>query len=83
MNISGFSRHIFWSYKDNADIPAERVIKQVISSGEISDFITLSKKIPHHKIIEVLKNWKEKDRYKKHIHFMNKVILRNDITIQD
>jgi len=53
----------------------------VISHGEIPDFITLSKKIPHHKIVEVLKNWKEKERYKKHIHFMNKVILRDDVTV--
>ena len=81
MNITDFSKHIFWSYKDKADIPPERIIKLVISHGEISDFITLSKRIPHHKIVEVLKNWKEKERYKKHIHFMNKVILRNDITV--
>ncbi len=58
MDISGFSKNIFWSYKDNADILIDRRVKLVISYGEISDFITLSNKISQHKIIEVLKTGK-------------------------
>ena len=81
MKVSGFSRHIFWSYKEDADIPVERFIKQVVSYGEVSDFVTLSEKIFQNTIIEVLKNWKEKDRYKKRIHFMDKIILENEFSL--
>lgn len=77
MRISAFSKHIFWSYKEDADIPVERVVKQVISYGEISDLLILSKLVPHSVIADVVKNWKEKERNKRRIYFMNKVILSN------
>ncbi|VAW17868.1 hypothetical protein MNBD_BACTEROID01-1889 [hydrothermal vent metagenome] len=44
MDTTGFSNYIFWSYKRNANLPEEQIIKRVIVYGEISDFILPAKK---------------------------------------
>lgn len=75
MNISPFSKHIFWSWKPDADLPENVVIQQVIAYGEISDFRLMTKLIPKRKIVEAIEKWKNKDQYKKHIHFLTKVYL--------
>ena len=75
MNIQDFSPHIFWSYKRSSDIETDIVIKQVIAFGEISDMILLSKKIDKSRILDVIKRWKGKEKYEKHINFVEKIIL--------
>ena len=75
MDIEGFSSHIFWSYNRLADMNPEIVIKQVISYGEVKDMILLVKKVGKKRINEVIKNWKGREKYDKHINFMEKVIL--------
>lgn len=75
MNIDGFSSHIFWSYNGLADIEPEIVIKQVISYGEVKDMNLLVKKVGKKKILEVIKNWNGREKYDKHINFMERVIL--------
>ena len=75
MKISSFSKHIFWSWKPDADLPESLVIKQVIAYGEISDFRLISKLIPQQKIMDAIEKWKNKDQYKKHIHFLKQVFL--------
>jgi len=77
-----FSKYIFWSYKEDADIPVTRVVKQVISYGEISDLLTLAKLVPHNVIADIIKNWKEKERYKKRIYFFYKVFLSDVSSVQ-
>lgn len=69
MNISPFSKHIFWSWKSDADLPENLVIQQVIAYGEISDFRIISKLIPLQKINESIEKWKNKDKYEQHIFF--------------
>jgi hypothetical protein len=75
MDIKDFSHHIFWSYDRSADINPEVVIRQVISYGEVKDMILLVKKTGKNKILEVIRNWKGREKYNKHINFMEKVIL--------
>jgi hypothetical protein len=75
MNTAPFSKHIFWSWKPDSDLPENLVIQQVIAYGEISDFRLLSKLFPRQKIIEAIGKWKERDKYKKHIFFLEQVFL--------
>lgn len=75
MNITPFSKHIFWSWKPDADLPDNVVIQQVIAYGEISDFRLLCKFVPHEKISEAIENWKSRDKYKKHINFLKQMFL--------
>jgi len=75
MNITPFSKHIFWSWKPDADLPENLVIQQVIAYGEISDFRLICKLMPPQKINEAIEKWKSKDKYKKHIYFLEQVFL--------
>mgnify|MGYP000672238203 CR=1 FL=1 len=54
MTIEPFSKHIFWSYKPDADLPERVVIQQVIAYGEISDIRLISKMVPHQVINEAI-----------------------------
>jgi hypothetical protein len=75
MKISNFSRHIFWSYKPEASIPTSQVVKQVIAYGEIPDLLKLAGQVPALTIRDIISKWKEKDRFKKRINFLEKIIL--------
>ena len=71
MIISNFSKHIFWSYNDNADLPDAVIIRQVATYGEIKDLIKLSVLFPKETIIKVLESIKKDKR----VNFILKVIL--------
>ena len=75
MEIKDFSPHIFWSYDRSADLEPELVIKHVITYGEVSDKVLLVKKVGGTRILEVIENWSNQEKYAKHINFMQKVIL--------
>jgi hypothetical protein len=75
MDIKGFSQHIFWSYNKTADMEPEVVIRQVIAYGEIKDMILLVSKVEKKKILEVISNWKGREKYDKHINFFKNIIL--------
>jgi hypothetical protein len=75
MDIKGFSPHLFWSYKRSADLKPEVIIRQVIAYGEVKDMILLVKKAGKGKIYHEIKKWKNREKYEKHINFMEKVIL--------
>lgn len=77
INIKPFSKHIFWAWKPDADLPENVVIQQVISYGEISDFRLLSKLFPRQKIIQAIDRWKEKEKHPKQINFLNQVFLND------
>lgn len=77
MLINRFSKHIFWSYQHNADLPEAVVIRQVLSYGEIADLLTLNEIVPQEKLQEAILKWKDKDRYRKRINFFNKVIAES------
>ncbi|MCK4662493.1 MAG: hypothetical protein KAT68_06490 [Bacteroidales bacterium] len=73
MLITKFSKHIFWSYNKNADLPDRIIIEQVSLYGEIKDLIILSKLYTKKQITETLQTLKNK--YMKRINFIEKVIL--------
>jgi len=73
MKTSIFSKHIFWSYKRDANLPDEIIIEQVSLYGEIQDMLLLQKLFSKNKIRTVLLKFKK--RYPKRIHFIEKVIL--------
>ena len=75
MNIKPFSKHIFWSYKSDADLPENLVIQKVIAYGEISDFRLISRLIQPQKINEAIEKWNNKDRYQKQICLLRKIFL--------
>ena len=75
MDIKGFSPHIFWSYKRSAELKPEVIIRQVIAYGEVKDMILLVKIVGKGKIRDEIKKWKNREKFAKHINFMEKVIL--------
>ncbi|MCK4446190.1 MAG: hypothetical protein KAW56_03825 [Candidatus Marinimicrobia bacterium] len=75
MNIKNFSKHIFWSYNKNADLPEETIIWQVLLYGEIKDMVLLVKQIDKEVIIQVMKKISFLGRYNRRLNFIKKVIL--------
>ncbi len=73
MLISHFSKHIFWSYKKDADLPEDIIIRQVVIYGEIEDIKKLTELIDKNKIKAVLKTMENK--HEKRVNFIEKVIL--------
>lgn len=73
MDISRFSRHIFWSHKKDADLSSALIISQVSLYGEIEDMLLMRKLFPKKEILKVLKTLSTK--YPKRVHFIEKVIL--------
>ena len=73
MLISEFSKYIFWSYKPDADLPEEIIIKQVVAYGEISDLKKMIKLIEKESIKKVLNEMR--DKYHKRVNFIEKVML--------
>ena len=72
MLISHFSKHIFWSYKKDADLPDDLVIRRVILHGELKDIQKLTRLYDKKRIHSVLKTV---EGNKKRIHFVEKVFL--------
>jgi len=73
MVIDKFSKHIFWSYNDDADLPDNVIIRQVSLYGNLKDMVLLSKLYSKNKILSVLGEFKNK--YYKRIFFIKNVIL--------
>ena len=71
MLTSNFSKYIFWSYDDNADLDDGIIIKQVATYGEINDLIKLSSLYPKKTIINKLQSVKNDKR----VNFLIKVLL--------
>ena len=75
MNITPFSKYIFWSWEKDADLPENVVVQQVIAYGEISDFRKLATFLPKQKILDAIEKWPNKQTHAKHIHFLKQVFL--------
>jgi hypothetical protein len=73
MLINPFSKHIFWSYHQNADLPDRIIIEQVATYGEISDLITLARLYKKENIIDVIQNLRP--NCNKRVNFILKVII--------
>ena len=77
MQIQGFSKHIFWNYATNIDLPESIVAEQVILYGEIEDIVLLFKNTPRESILSAVTKIKITDRWKKRVNFIEKVFLYN------
>jgi hypothetical protein len=76
MNISGFSKHPFWSYKKNADLPEEIIIQQIVLYGEIKDMIRLTRLFSKEQINKVISRLSASgQRNIRRIHFFKNVIF--------
>ena len=75
MNINCFSKHIFWNYDADADIPDNIVTKHVFLYGETKDMINLISLVDELILIRVLNEIKKSKRFKKRVNFIEKVIL--------
>ena len=75
MKITDFPVYIFWNYKKNADLPEEVVANNVFLYGNFSDMIKITKAIPKNILEKVIDDIALKNRYKKRINFIRKIIL--------
>jgi len=76
MNISGFSKYPFWSYKMNADLPEEIIIQQIVLYGEIKDMMRLIQVFSKEKINKVIRRLSASNQKNiRRIHFFQKVIF--------
>ena len=73
MKINNFSKHIFWSYTKDADLPDNLIIRQVSVYGEIPDLLKMAKLFSKEKITTALKAIEKK--HDKRVNFILKVIL--------
>lgn len=75
INISVFPKHIFWNYKDNAEVIESVVINNVILYGDIEDYKKLLKMVSRESFTNVVDTIEKTGRYKKRINFIRKVVL--------
>ena len=75
MKIVAFPKHLFWSYSNHADLPAELVAEQVILYGDLDDLFKLSEMLPPDIIAKANQKIAARGRWQKRCFFVNKVIL--------
>lgn len=75
MKINRFPKYIFWSYKENADLPISLIAKNVIQYGDVKDIVLLTKLIGAEELKNSLENISVTNKSKKRINFIEKVIL--------
>lgn len=73
MLINNFSKHIFWSYKKDANLPDDVVLQQVIIHGEIQDLVRLTELFDKQIILKALD--KIKTKYPKRVNFITAILL--------
>lgn len=73
MLTSQFSKHIFWSYKADADLPDEVIIRNVSMYGEFNDLLKLTEIYSKEIIVNILNQFLPQNR--KRINFIEKVLL--------
>lgn len=73
MKITEFSKYIFWSYKENADLPDEVIIRNVCMLGEFSDLYKLIEFFPKESIKNELSKLLPKN--KKRVNLIERVLL--------
>jgi hypothetical protein len=73
MKISPFSKHIFYAYQADADLPDPLIIQEVALKGELEDLLMLRKCYPSDQIKNEVKKFRQQDP--KRVHFILKVLL--------
>jgi len=75
INISYFSKHIFWNYNKNAKLPEKIVARQVFLYGEIKDMIAVTRLISKEKLERVINDIKKNVKNEKRANFVEKIIM--------
>jgi hypothetical protein len=75
MKINIFPKYIFWSYKENADLPINIIAKNVILYGDVKDIVSLTNLFGTEEIKRALEKISMTNKFKKRINFIEKVIL--------
>lgn len=75
LNISDFSKHVFWNYSEGVNLDQDIVIENVILYGDLNDYKKLMKKVSKISLGKVLKDIEKSGRYKKRVNFVKKVLL--------
>jgi hypothetical protein len=75
MKIEIFPKHLFWSHSQEADLPVELVVEQVILYGDLEDLFRLSDMVSPHIISRINRRIATKGRWLKRCYFVDKVIL--------
>ena len=75
MKINKFPKYIFWSYKENANLPISIIAKNVIQYGDVKDIVLLTKLIGKEEIKKSVEKISMTNKCKKRINFIEKVIL--------
>ncbi|MBK7107147.1 MAG: hypothetical protein IPH62_17885 [Ignavibacteriae bacterium] len=75
MNIDKFPKYIFWSYKEKADLPLSVITQNVLLYGDVKDIILLTKLVEIKEIKKTVEKITNKNKYKKRINFIEKVII--------
>ncbi len=73
MKITEFSKYIFWSYKENADLPDEVIIRNICMLGEFCDLYKLIEFFPKESIKNELSKLLPKN--KKRVNLIERVLL--------
>ncbi len=73
MKITPFSKHIFYSYQPDADLPDTLIIQDVALKGELKDLLTLRKCYSAELIKKEILKLQSQDP--KRVHFILKVLL--------
>jgi len=75
MLINKFPKYIFWSYKEDADLPESIIAEHVIRYGDVKDMTMLSEIIGKDEILKAVEKLSANDNVKKRTNFFLKVIL--------
>lgn len=78
IDISSFTKHIFWSYKRKAELPEETVARQVFLYGDIKDMIALTHLISKEKLEYTLNDIKKNTKNDKRVNFIEKIIIEKN-----
>lgn len=75
INISEFSKHIFWNYKPAVDLDEEIVIENVLLYGDIDDYKKLEEVVSRESLIGVVNKLENRGKNLKRINFIKKIVL--------
>jgi len=75
INIAEFPRHIFWNYKEGAELSEKIVIENVILYGSLDDYKKLLSMVDKKTFADVVKKLDLSGKYKKRVNFIKEIIL--------
>ena len=75
MKIDPSVQHLFWMYRSGCDLPEEVIVDQIVRYGDLPELFRLQANHSAETIQKVIWQITGQERWKKRIHFVNKIIL--------